>query len=125
MSSAVDGGGLRYNAGKAPMEYIPLHLLADTARVLYLVTTRPENSYPPFNWARGMQWLKPYACLIRHMFAWYRGQDRDPDTGLPHLAHAMCNLLFLIHYEQSYPVGDDRPKEFFTENVNVASSCAE
>jgi ADP-heptose:LPS heptosyltransferase len=49
---------------------------------------------------------------MRHLAAWQRGEENDPETGLPHLAHAMCNLRMLTLYSKTYPEGDDRPKEW-------------
>ena len=107
------GEGLRWDTDKFPIEYIPLHLLEETARILKEVTTREENPYPMWNWANGMKWSRCYASAMRHMMKWYRGEDNDEETGRNHLAHAMCSLLFLIHYLDAFPEGDDRPKEFF------------
>jgi hypothetical protein len=109
VTSDAKGSGARYNAGKADYSLIPMHLLEDTAKVLMF----GEKKYARNNWMKGMKWTVPFACLMRHMFAWFRGEEVDSDSGLPHLAHAMCNLLMLTHYSKFYPEGDDRPKEFF------------
>lgn len=103
------GGGIRYNHGKTPYQMIPLFLLAGAARVFHAVTTRKEKPYPAWNWLRGMAWSGPYACAIRHLDAWYRGEPFDPETGESHLDHVICNLLMLRHYEDVYAQGDDRP----------------
>lgn len=107
------GDGLRWNKGKDPLYTIPLKLIRGAARVLYLATKREKDPYPIWNWATGMDWSIPYSCLIRHMDDWYCGEDFDPESGEHHLDHALCNLLFLIHYRDAYKEGDDRPKEFF------------
>ena len=52
------------------------------------------------------------------MFAWFRGERNDPESGLSHLAHAICNLMMLIHYETTYPEGDDRPTLFKKEKTS-------
>jgi hypothetical protein len=109
----VRGAGMRYNAGKNPLQTIPLHLLEAGARVFDHVTTRPVKPYPRWNWAKGMEWSVPYACILRHLAAWYRGEDNDPETGISHLGHVMCNLLMLTHYQDAFPEGDDRPKDYF------------
>ena len=111
-NSGSIGSGARYNADKTPFKYVPLHLLRNTARVFEQATRRPVRPYPVWNWAKGMQWSVPYECLLRHLEAWYRGEELDPDSGLPHLAHAMCNLLMLEHYATAYKEGDDRPDAF-------------
>lgn len=38
------------------------------------------------------------AALERHIKAFKRGEDCDPESGLHHLAHAACNLAFLLHF---------------------------
>jgi len=42
------------------------------------------------------------------LFAWWRGQDLDPETGLSHLAHAGCCLVFLMEYQRNGWGTDDR-----------------
>jgi hypothetical protein len=44
------------------------------------------------------------------MFAWWRGEDTDPETGLSHLAHAGCCLMFLMEYQRNSWGTDDRLK---------------
>lgn len=112
----VDGGGKRWNEGKTPFRYIPLHLLAGAARVLHKVTTRKDKPYPEWNWTEPQDWSVPYECLLRHLEAWYRGEDNDPETGEHHLSHVLCNALFAIHYIDKYPERDDRPKGMFGES---------
>jgi hypothetical protein len=67
------------------------------------------NKYGDRNWERGMNWSRPFAALMRHMWAWWRGEDRDPETGLSHLAHAGCCILFLLTYQGHATGKDDRP----------------
>jgi hypothetical protein len=37
-------------------------------------------------------------ALLRHTLAAAGGEWLDPESGLPHLAHAGCNALFLLHF---------------------------
>jgi hypothetical protein len=37
---------------------------------------------------------------MRHLEAWRGGETRDKESDLPHLAHAMTNLAFLLHFEE-------------------------
>jgi len=32
----------------------------------------------------------------RHIWAFRRGETHDPESGLHHLAHAMCSLMFIL-----------------------------
>jgi hypothetical protein len=105
INSTAKGSGARYNSGKADFSLIPLSTLEDEARV-WEYGTRKYNAW---NWAKGMPWSVPYACAMRHLSAWQRGEEIDPESNLPHLAHVMCNIRMLILYAKTYPEGDDRP----------------
>lgn len=107
MSKKVDGKGLRFNSGKLPIELIPTSFLKQTAAVLQ----KGAEKYAPRNWERGMSWQSVYGCLMRHLIAWQDGKELDDETGLPHLAHAACNLAFLIEYAETCPDLDDRPRK--------------
>lgn len=99
------GSGARYNHNKTRYDLIPLSTLKDCADVF----SYGANKYAEWNWAKGMKWSVPYACALRHLQAWYEGEDTDPESGLPHLGHVMCNLVMLSHYARHYPEMDDRP----------------
>lgn len=40
-----------------------------------------------------------YDAAMRHLEAWWLGQEKDPESDLPHLAHAVCCLLFLMWFD--------------------------
>jgi hypothetical protein len=110
INSSEKGTGARYNSGKPDLSLIPLCTLEDEARVWEY----GARKYSRNNWQKGMAWSVVQACLLRHLSAWQRGEDNDAETGLPHLAHAMCNLRMLTLYAKTYKQGDDRPpKENF------------
>lgn len=44
----------------------------------------------------------------RHIDAWYEGEDMDPDSGLPHLAHALACLAILVDTQAAGILNDDR-----------------
>ncbi len=97
--------GLRYNAGKVRYDLVPAFAVEQMARVF----TKGAEKYKERNWEAGMRWSKPLASMMRHIAAFERGEDFDPETGLLHMAHAMTNAAFLIEYYRIYPQGDDRP----------------
>lgn len=108
VESKEKGSGARYNDGKADYSLMPMHLLDEVCHVW----TYGKEKYAAWNWAKGMPWSVPYACICRHLFAWFRGERNDPESGYSHLAHVICNVLMLLHFEHSYPEGDDRPELF-------------
>lgn len=104
VNSEEPGSGARCNAGKAAFELVSLMAFEGCARVFDF----GREKYAPWNWAKGMPWSAPLGCLLRHLSAWQRGEDNDPESGLPHLDHAMANLVMLTTYARTYPQGDDR-----------------
>ena len=91
-------------AAKTRLDLLPVGALRQIAEVL----TFGAAKYSANNWARGTDWSRYYAALQRHLFAWWEGEDRDPETGASHLAHAGCCLLFLLEYERHGWGCDDR-----------------
>lgn len=90
---------------KARMELLPPEFIEATAIVL----TFGARKYESRNWEKGMQWGRVFGALMRHMWAWWRGERGDPETGYSHLWHAACCIAFLIAYEQRNVGEDDRP----------------
>lgn len=106
--SKIDGGGLRYNNDKLPLELVPPSLMFATAAVL----KHGAKKYEPRNWERGMPWTVVVGCLLRHVYKWLSPfhSDLDEETGLNHLWHAATNIAMLIEYEKTCPNLDDRVK---------------
>lgn len=101
----MDGLGRRDNAGKARFDLVPPEATEAVARVFQ----HGAEKYGDRNWQRGMPWSVAYASCMRHLNAWYRGEDLDVESNLSHLSHAATNLMMLLWYERNYLNGDDRP----------------
>lgn len=97
--------GRKDDAGKAPYHLIAPELLEQVAEVLAF----GQKKYTPRNWEGGMAWHRPFAAAMRHLWAWWRGEQDDPETGLSHLAHAACCVMFLMAYNSRQIGEDDRP----------------
>lgn len=61
------------------------------------------------NWERGVAWSLNYAAAMRHLTAWWGGEDNDPETGSPHLAAVAWHMFALLEYSVTHPDKDDRP----------------
>ena len=62
------------------------------------VMTHGAHKYGPENWKKvGNAKARYMAALLRHINAWQQGERNDPETGMHHLAHATCNLMFLFY----------------------------
>lgn len=99
-------GGAKDDGGKVRVELLPVGPLNDIAEIL----TFGANKYDDHNWRKGFKWSRLIGALLRHVFAWVGGQDKDPETGKSHLAHAGCCLLFLLEHERRGLGEDDRYK---------------
>lgn len=99
--------GVKYDVGKVRMELLPPELLSGTATIL----TFGAEKYSDRNWEEGMKWSRVFGALMRHMWAWWGGEDNDPETGHSHLWHAACCIAFLMAYEQRQIGEDDRPND--------------
>ena len=92
--------GRKADRGKLRWDILPWSSLGPVVEVLAF----GAGKYAPDNWQRVPQARSRYfAAAVRHLIAWYRGEKNDPETGLPHLAHALCCLLFLLWFERGSP----------------------
>lgn len=105
MSDRLEIEGVKWDRGKLPFHLLPPELLEGVSSVLQF----GAQKYSARNWELGMAWSRPFGALMRHMWAWWRGEDRDEETGMSHLWHAGCCIAFLIAYEQRKVGEDDRP----------------
>jgi len=86
--------GRKHDQGKYRYDLITPESLADLAAVL----TMGAAKYEANNWQKVDQAeSRYYAALMRHVEAFRRGEYLDKESGLPHMAHAMCNCMFLHH----------------------------
>ena len=100
-------GGAKANRLKPRVELIPTDALLRAAEVF----AYGADKYDAWNWAKGMSWTETYASVLRHLFAWHRGEDIDPESGLPHAAHALTQMMVLVHFIETGTGEDDRHKE--------------
>ena len=91
-------------ASKTRFDLIPFAAVGEIADVL----AYGAQKYSANNWCRGTEWSRYFSALCRHLFAWWGGEDKDPETGFSHLAHAGCCLLFLMEYQRNAWGSDDR-----------------
>ena len=95
--------------GVKPEAYalIPWEAMDEIARVYAF----GAEKYAAHNWRKGYEWSKSFSSLCRHIFAWWRGEDLDPESGLSHLGHAGFHVLGLLTWcldRKRYGEFDDR-----------------
>lgn len=86
---------VKHDGEKPRMDLLPWEALEEVAKVL----TFGAKKYADHNWRKGFAWSRLAAGALRHVSAYCRGERRDPETGLSHVAHAICMLLFLLSHE--------------------------
>ena len=90
--------GFKYDEGKLRYDLIPPHAL----EMLATVYTHGAEKYSDVNYlnGNGMPYRRILAALMRHVEAFRGGETYDPDSGLPHMAHAAWQCFTLMTYEQ-------------------------
>lgn len=98
---------LRYNEGKLQWSLVDWKSLEGLVKVLEM----GAKKYSKNNWKKGMPVSQVSESLLRHMFAFMSGEDKDPESGLNHLSHVMCNAMFLEFIMRERSHYDDRREE--------------
>lgn len=94
LGCALEPVGRKNDQGKRRFDLIPGGALRDVVDVLGF----GARTYDAWNWLHVPDWrLRYFNALNRHVDAWWTdGEWLDPDSGLPHLAHATVNAMFLL-----------------------------
>lgn len=89
---------------------LPLHLWPTTATVYgCLGFLDGSGKYGRSNYrASRVKSSTYYDAALRHLFAWFEGEDFAPDSGVPHLGHALACLALLIDAGEAGMLEDDR-----------------
>lgn len=72
------------------------------------VYTYGAHKYADNNWRKGLKWSRIFAAIMRHLWAFWRGENVDKESGLPHLAHAGWGILSLLEFQTTHSDLDDR-----------------
>lgn len=67
------------------------------------------KKYEDRNWERGYAWSLSFDALNRHLWAWWGGEDRDPETGSLHIVAVAWHAIALAAYQIRGIGTDDRP----------------
>lgn len=95
--------------GRKPERFglLPIEPLREVARVY----GHGAEKYDPDNWRRGYDWSLSYDAAMRHMTAFWNGEEIDEEMGVSHLACAVFHMLALMEFvfnEHLYGRFDDR-----------------
>lgn len=97
-AGAANSVAMKFDSGKTDWSLMPFEAIEEINKVLDF----GAKKYAAHNWktGSGFKYTRVLSSLLRHTFAWARGEDLDPESGLSHLAHMGCNVVFLIYYNK-------------------------
>lgn len=96
---------LTHDEGKPPLAYLPWEAIDQMA----LVQAYGHKKYSDFfNYKRGMEVGRNLSCAIRHIRDYMKGIDKDHESGINPLAHALCRLAFVLENLKDGTAIDDR-----------------
>jgi len=96
---------MKFDQDKPDWSLLDLNLIEDVVKVL----TYGAKKYDRDNWHK-VDKNRYFAAALRHITAYQRGEKTDSETGLSHLAHAQCCLIFLAYFEKLKGEKDDESK---------------
>lgn len=99
--------GIKHDQDKNRLDLLSSTWVEGVGKVL----TFGARKYSANNWRSGLARSRLLGACLRHVFAYLRGEDLDPETGLLHLYHASCCLMFASELHYTKPETDDRWKE--------------
>lgn len=103
-SSDENATALKFDSDKAMISLIDPVWLEDVSRVLMF----GAEKYSKHNWKGGFKYSRLLDAAYRHIGAFNNGEENDPESGLSHLDHAACCLMFLSWMVKNRPDLDDR-----------------
>ncbi len=101
-----DNAGRKDDAEKPKVELLSARWLLGVGSVLSF----GAKKYAAHNWRKGIARSRLLGAGLRHIFAYLGGEDNDAESGLSHLHHASCCLMFASELHETRPDLDDRWK---------------
>ena len=89
--------GMKFDGGKRDFTLLPWGGVEEIVKVLEFGAAK----YSRDNWKHVEDGQHRYTkAAFRHLIAYDKGEINDPESGLPHLAHVGCCILFLLALEK-------------------------
>lgn len=99
-----DMEGIKHDDGKPRMSLLSSMWLEGVTNVLNF----GAKKYAAHNWRKGIARSRLLDAAFRHINAYNGGEDFDSESGLLHLYHASCCLMFASELHFTHPSLDDR-----------------
>ena len=89
--------GRKHDSNKPRYSLLPTGTVNQVIQVLEYGAVKYETG----NWQRvPSARTRYYDAAMRHIDDWWNGSEIDEESSLPHLAHAICCLLFLLWFDE-------------------------
>lgn len=106
-------------AKKLPLHLVPPALIEETAKAF----ADGAKKYTPYNWREGGASVSVYyGALLRHIFAYWNGEEISADARVSHLAHAAACIAILLDTQKYGSLEDDRPPAILDKEPPFESS---
>lgn len=96
--------GMKFDHDKADYSLLPFGAMDEVVKVL----TYGARKYNRNNWQH-VDDVRYQAAAMRHFSAYMQGEQIDPESGVQHLAHMVCSVLFLIQKDLNKQTSVDNP----------------
>ena len=84
----------RFNDGKLKWSLVHWGSLKPLVQVLMF----GAEKYSPDNWKKGLDKKEILESMTRHLTALMDGETHDPESGLHHIGHILCNAMFYSYF---------------------------
>lgn len=96
--------GLKYDQDKLRWDLLPIEEIEDVVKIL----TFGAQKYSANSWQQLEDGQNRYfAALMRHIVEYRKGNPKDEESGLHHLSHALCNVIFLLWLDKNKKPNED------------------
>jgi len=102
----MDNRAVRENEGKPRWGLVDFKSLEPMVQVLEFGAEKYDDN----NWKKGLKYVGVCESLLRHVHAFLRGENKDPESGISHIGHIQCNAMFLDYMVKNHSDLDDRYK---------------
>jgi len=92
------------DSDKADLSLIPLSALIAESKAFQV----GERKYGRYNYTNGMEASRLVAAAMRHLTAWFDGEENDPQDGQPHLGAVRACIAMLLEQQKLGTLVDNR-----------------
>jgi len=98
--------GAKWDDNKCDWSFLPSKPIEEVLKIY----AGGAKKYGRGNYQKGIRYSRVFSAAMRHLWAWWRCEGADKESGLSHLAHAAWNIITLLEYTQDskYKDFDDR-----------------